>query len=112
MVPTEQVLKTDVTGRVWTPKTQREASLDQFESSGVSAAQFCGDGWGEISDAGELDSKTAECAARVRIGNSSIEVGGSLSGLPATRLGACDPIARRRKHDGERCEAGRVGGRD
>ena len=40
MEPTEQVLKTDVTGRVWTPKAQRDAILDQFESSGVSAAQF------------------------------------------------------------------------
>ena len=40
MEPTEQVLKTDVTGRVWTPKPQREAILDQFDSSGVSAAQF------------------------------------------------------------------------
>ena len=33
-------LKTDVNGRVRTPRARREALLEEFERSGVSAAQF------------------------------------------------------------------------
>ena len=40
MEPTEQVLKTDEAGRVWTPRGQLEAILDEFERSGISAAKF------------------------------------------------------------------------
>ncbi len=36
----EELLKVDVTGRVWTSRQRREALLDEFERSGTSAAQF------------------------------------------------------------------------
>ena len=36
----EELLKVDVTGRVWTSRERREALLDEFERSGTSAAQF------------------------------------------------------------------------
>ncbi|MCI0350199.1 MAG: hypothetical protein L0Z53_12315 [Acidobacteriales bacterium] len=36
----EQVLKTDVLGRVKTPKDRREALLDEFEKSGMSGKRF------------------------------------------------------------------------
>ncbi len=35
-----QVLKQDVAGRVWTPRAQREAALDEFERSGLPATKF------------------------------------------------------------------------
>ena len=37
---TEQILKVDKAGRVWTPREQREAALDEFERSGMPAAKF------------------------------------------------------------------------
>jgi transposase-like protein len=37
---TEQILKVDKTGRVWTPLAQREAALDEFERSGMPASKF------------------------------------------------------------------------
>ena len=37
---TEQILKVDTTGRVWTPREQREAALDEFERSGMPASRF------------------------------------------------------------------------
>ena len=37
---TEQVLKVDEAGRVWTPRELREAVLDEFERSGMPATQF------------------------------------------------------------------------
>ncbi len=40
MTETDQVLKVDVAGRVWTPRERREAVLDEFERSGMSAAKF------------------------------------------------------------------------
>jgi hypothetical protein len=40
MKSTEQILKQDVAGRVWTPRAQREAVLDEFERSGLPATQF------------------------------------------------------------------------
>jgi hypothetical protein len=36
----EQILKVDVTGRVWTPRELREAALDEFEGSGMPATKF------------------------------------------------------------------------
>jgi hypothetical protein len=36
----DQVLKTDVLGRVRTPRQRREALLDEFEKSGMSGAKF------------------------------------------------------------------------
>ena len=36
----ERVLKTDVLGRVWTSAERREALLDEFEKSAMSAAKF------------------------------------------------------------------------
>jgi hypothetical protein len=36
----EQVLKTDVLGRVKTPKERREALLDEFEKSGLTGQKF------------------------------------------------------------------------
>lgn len=36
----DQILKTDVLGRVHTPKERREALLDEFEKSGASAMAF------------------------------------------------------------------------
>ena len=36
----DEVLKQDVRGRVWTPPARREAVLDEFERSGLPAAQF------------------------------------------------------------------------
>ena len=36
----EQILKVDKAGRVWTPKEQREAALDEFERSGMPASKF------------------------------------------------------------------------
>lgn len=38
--PTEEVLKTDVLGRVKTPRVRQEALLDEFERSGVSGKKF------------------------------------------------------------------------
>lgn len=40
MESTTRVLKTDVSGRVWTPKAQRDAILDEFEQSGMPALKF------------------------------------------------------------------------
>ena len=40
MSDAEQLLKVDVSGRVWTSRQRREALLDEFERSGTSAAQF------------------------------------------------------------------------
>ena len=36
----EQILKVDTAGRVWTPRAQREAVLDEFERSGMPASKF------------------------------------------------------------------------
>lgn len=36
----EQILKVDVIGRVWTPRGQREAVLDEFERSGMAGTKF------------------------------------------------------------------------
>ena len=36
----EQILKVDRAGRVWTPKERREAALDEFERSGMPASKF------------------------------------------------------------------------
>ena len=36
----EQILTVDKAGRVWTPKEQREAALDEFERSGLPASKF------------------------------------------------------------------------
>ena len=36
----EEILKTDVLGRVRTPRARREALLEEFERSGVSAQKF------------------------------------------------------------------------
>ncbi len=40
MTQTERILKVDAAGRVWTPREQREAVLDEFERSGLPAAKF------------------------------------------------------------------------
>jgi hypothetical protein len=40
MTQTDRVLKVDTAGRVWTPREQREAVLDEFERSGVPASKF------------------------------------------------------------------------
>ena len=40
MTETDQILKVDMAGRVWTPRQRREAVLDEFERSGMSAAKF------------------------------------------------------------------------
>jgi hypothetical protein len=40
MEQTDRVLKQDAAGRVWTPPERREAVLDEFEKSGLPAAQF------------------------------------------------------------------------
>jgi hypothetical protein len=41
MMPTsERILKQDSLGRVWTPRAQREAILDEFERSGMPATKF------------------------------------------------------------------------
>src|SRR6218665_1472145 len=37
---TERVLKQDAAGRVWTPREQREAALEEFERSGLTGAKF------------------------------------------------------------------------
>jgi hypothetical protein len=37
---TEQLLKVDVAGRVWTPRKIREGVLDEFERSGMAAREF------------------------------------------------------------------------
>jgi hypothetical protein len=41
---TEQVLKVDEAGLVWTLRELRDAVLDEFERSGMSATQFAR-GW-------------------------------------------------------------------
>jgi DNA-binding transcriptional regulator YiaG len=38
--PAAEVLKTDVLGRVKTPRARQEALLDEFERSGVSGQKF------------------------------------------------------------------------
>lgn len=38
----EQILKTDIMGRVRTPRARREALLDEFERSGMCGVQFAG----------------------------------------------------------------------
>jgi hypothetical protein len=40
MAQTDRILKVDVSGRVWTPREQREAVLDEFERSGLPATKF------------------------------------------------------------------------
>lgn len=40
MEQTDQILKQDAAGRVWTPVERREALLDEFERSGLPATQF------------------------------------------------------------------------
>jgi len=40
MESTDQVLKQDGAGRVWTPREQREALLDEFERGGLPATKF------------------------------------------------------------------------
>ena len=40
MNETDQLLKVDVAGRVWTPRERREALLDEFERGGTPAAEF------------------------------------------------------------------------
>ena len=40
MAQTDRVLKVDTAGRVWTPREQREAVLDEFERSGLPASEF------------------------------------------------------------------------
>ena len=40
MTETDQVLKVDLAGRVWTPRARREAVLDEFERSGMPAVKF------------------------------------------------------------------------
>jgi len=40
MESTDQILKQDATGRVWTPRAQRDAALDAFERSGLPATRF------------------------------------------------------------------------
>jgi sugar phosphate isomerase/epimerase len=40
MEQTDQVLKQDAAGRVWTPRARREAVLDEFERSGLPAIKF------------------------------------------------------------------------
>jgi len=40
MDETEQVLKQDAAGRVWTPRAQREAALEEFERGGLPATKF------------------------------------------------------------------------
>ena len=40
MAKTEQVLKVDTSGRVWTPRARREEVLDELERSGMAAVKF------------------------------------------------------------------------
>ena len=40
MAQTDRILKVDTAGRVWTPREQREAVLDEFERSGMPASKF------------------------------------------------------------------------
>ena len=40
MAQTDQILKVDVAGRVWTPRARREEVLDEFERSGMAAVKF------------------------------------------------------------------------
>jgi transposase-like protein len=40
MAQTDRILKVDTAGRVWTPREQREAVLDEFERSGQPASKF------------------------------------------------------------------------
>ena len=40
MESTDQVLKQDAAGRVWTPRERRETLLDEFERSGLPATTF------------------------------------------------------------------------
>lgn len=40
MAQTDRVLKVDTAGRVWTPREQREAVLDEFERSGLPATEI------------------------------------------------------------------------
>ena len=40
MAQTDRVLKVDASGRVWTPREQREVALDEFERSGLPASKF------------------------------------------------------------------------
>ena len=40
MAQTDQILKVDVAGRVWTPRARREEVLDELERSGMAAVKF------------------------------------------------------------------------
>jgi len=40
MVQTDQVLKMDAAGRLWTPRAKREELLDELEHSGMAAVKF------------------------------------------------------------------------
>jgi hypothetical protein len=40
MAQTDQVLKVDAAGRVWTPRARREEVLDEFERSGMAVVKF------------------------------------------------------------------------
>ncbi len=40
MAQSNQVLKVDVVGRVWTPRARREEVFDELERSGMAAVKF------------------------------------------------------------------------
>jgi hypothetical protein len=40
MTQTDQVLKVDAAGRVWTPRARREEVLDELERSGMAVVKF------------------------------------------------------------------------
>ena len=40
MAQTDQVMKVDAVGRVWTPRARREEVLDELERSGMAAVKF------------------------------------------------------------------------
>jgi hypothetical protein len=43
MEENERILKRDAAGRVWTPRAQREAALDEYERSEMPATKFAAD---------------------------------------------------------------------
>ena len=72
----EQILKVDTAGRVWTPREQREAALDEFERSGMPASKFA-------ERIGVKDSTFATWAHQRRKLRGSVDAVRELRGEPA-----------------------------
>jgi hypothetical protein len=94
---TEQTLKVDRTGRVWTPLERREAALDGFERSGMPASKFAERIGVEVFDVCVVGVRTPQAAGQCRCragrarGACGVEVGGGGAGASQAITGDVCP---------------------